>query len=184
VEDTRPDVFDDAYDEAFGTAYTAGFPWIVEYWVRKMGREPGADDLEPRTRFFWERGRDIPTPRYLLAIEELQRKSRQLARFFERFDLWVTPTLGGPPVDLGTMPGTETDPMRGDAAMATFLMFDGELANITGCPAMSVPLFTDSEGLPIGISFMGRFGDEATLFRLAGQLEQARPWALRRPRVH
>jgi amidase len=184
VEEARPDVFDDAYNQAFGTAYTAGFPWIIEYWIRHQEREPGPDDIEPRTRFFWERGRDIPTRDYLLAIEELQRTSRKLAAFFTRYDVWMTPTLGGPPVELGTMPGTETDPMRGDAAMGTFLMFDGELGNITGCPAMSVPLFADSEGLPIGISFMGRFGDEATLFRLASQLEQAQPWAGRRPVVH
>src|SRR5205085_10523260 len=115
---------------------------------------------------------------------ELQRKARTVAGFFERYDAWMTPTLGGPPVEIGVMPGTDANPMRGDAAMGTFLMFDGELANITGCPAMSVPLFSDSEGLPIGISFMGRFGDEATLFRLAAQLEQAKPWADRIPAVH
>jgi amidase len=181
VEETRPDIFDDAYDEAFGTAYTAGFPWIVEYWIRKKGRAPRGEEIEPRTRFFWERGRDIPAAKYLLAIEEIQRISRRLAAFFERYDVWMTPTLGGPPVPLGTMPGTPTDPMRGDAVMGTFLMFDGELANLTGCPAMSVPLFVDTQGLPIGISFMGRFGDEATLFRLAGQLERALPWTGRRP---
>ena len=84
-------------------------------------------------------------------------------------------------MQLGVMPGTETDPMRGDEPMGTFLMFDGELANLTGNPAMSVPLFVDSEGLPIGIHFLAAFGDEATLIRLAGQLEQAKPWARRRP---
>ena len=181
VEEARPEVFTDAYNEAFGTAYSAAFPWIVEYWVRHQGREPEPDEIEPRTRAFWERGRHIPTSQYLLAIEEIQRVARSVAAFFDRYDVWMTPTLGGPPVELGVMPGTETDPMRGDEAMGTFLMFDGELANLTGNPAMSVPLFFDSEGLPIGIHFMSAFGDEATLFRLAGQLEQAKPWAGRRP---
>jgi amidase len=181
VEEARPDVFDDTYDRIFSEAYMAGASWIVQYWVRKKGREPGPGEIEPRTRAFWEHGSNIAALDYLLAVEDAQRVQRRVASFFDRYDAWMTPTLGGPPVELGLMAGTEDDPMRGDDVMGTFLMFDGELANVTGCPAMSVPLFTDSEGLPIGISFMARFGDEATLFRLAGQLEHARPWTRRRP---
>jgi amidase len=181
VEEARPDVFTDTYDSAFGTAYQAATPWILGYWIRKLGREPGPDEIEPRTRAFFEHGRTIPTMDYLLAMEEIHRVGRRVASFFEQHDVWMTPTLGGPPVPLGVMKGTETNPLGGNEHMATFLMFDGELANLTGSPAMSVPLFTDAEGLPIGIHFLSRFGDEATLFRLAGQLEQARPWADRRP---
>src|SRR5439155_26853717 len=82
VEEARPDVFSDAYDTAFATALLAAMPWIVVYWVRKLGREPQADEIEPRSRAFWERGRDIPTVQYLLAIEEIQRISRRLPAFF------------------------------------------------------------------------------------------------------
>ncbi len=181
VEEARPDVFGDAYDETLGTAYLGATPWILDYWVRKLGREPGPDDIEPRTQAILDAGRSVTSLQYLRAIDEVRRISRRVAAFYERFDLWMTPTLGGPPVPLGVMKGTDTDPFGGNEHMATFLMFDGELANITGNPAMSVPLFTDAEGLPIGIHFTARFGDEATLFRLAGQLEQARPWADRRP---
>jgi amidase len=180
VEEARPDVFTESYDQAFGTVFQAAVPWILGYWVRKLGREPGPGELEPRTRGIFE-AESIPTVDYLLALEEVQRISRRVAAFFETYDVWMTPTLGGPPVPLGVMRGTDGDPFAGNKHMATFLMFDGELANLTGCPAMSVPLFVDGKGLPIGIHFLGRFGDEATLFRLAGQLEQAQPWAHRRP---
>jgi amidase len=183
VEEARPEIFTDAYSHAFATIFQGAIPWILAYWIRKMGREPSADEIEPRTRTFYERGRKVPTVDYLLAVEEMQRVGRRVAAFFERYDVWMTPTLGGPPVPLGVMGGTEPDPMRGNEHMAKFLMFDGELANMTGCPAMSVPLGVDSEGLPVGMHFLGRFGDEATLFRLAGQLEQARPWAGRRPAI-
>jgi amidase len=182
VEDARPEVEID-WSGAVGSVFMGATPWIMGYWIRKLGREPGPDEIEPRTRFFYERGKDIATVDYLLALEDVHRMSRGVAAFFERYDVWMTPTLGGPPVPLGVMPGTENDPMRGDEAMATFLMFDGELANVTGNPAMSVPLGWDSEGLPIGMHFLGRFGDEATLFRLAAQLEEARPWTDRKPKV-
>lgn len=183
VTEAKPDIFDDDYDRAFGGAFLAGIPWILGYWIRKLGREPEPDEIEPRTRELFDLGKSIPTVEYLLAMEHVHRIGRRVAEFFERFDAWMTPTLGGPPVPLGVLNGSQDDPLAGNAHMATFLMFDGELANLTGNPAMSVPLFADSEGLPIGMHFMGRFGDEATLFRLAGQLEQARPWAGRRPAI-
>jgi amidase len=116
-------------------------------------------------------------------VEELQRFSRRVAGFFEDYALWLTPTVGWPPLPLGTLTATAEDPLRGEREAGRFLMFDGEYANITGNPAMSVPLGTDSAGLPVGMSFLAGFGAEATLFRLAAQLEQARPWARRRPSV-
>src|SRR5207248_8520712 len=183
VEEARPDVFDDAYNALFPVVYGPGAAWIIEYWVRKLGRKPEKDEIEPRTRANWEGGSTVRAVDYALGLDEARRISRKVDAFFDRYDAWMTPTLGGPPVALGVMGGTETEPMRGNEAMGSFLMFDGELANMTGCPAMSVPLFTDGEGLPIGIHFMSRFGDEATLFRLAAQLEQAKPWADRRPEI-
>jgi Asp-tRNA(Asn)/Glu-tRNA(Gln) amidotransferase A subunit family amidase len=72
--------------------------------------------------------------------------------------------------------------MQGFDRAADFCPFT-PIANFTGMPAMSVPLYWNGEGLPVGVHFMGRFGDEATLFRLAAQLEEARPWSNRRPPI-
>lgn len=184
VEEGRPDVFDERYDSMFGEVFGPGLAWIVEYWIRKLGREPGPDEIEPRTRAMWEHSRGIPATTHVLALEDMHRMLRKVAAFFATYDLWLTPTLGGPPVALGILGGTETDPFKGNEHMGTFLMFDGELANMTGNPAMSVPLGWDADGLPIGMHFLAPFGDEATLFRLAAQLEEAKPWTDRKPVVH
>jgi amidase len=100
----------------------------------------------------------------------------------ERYDVWLTPTIAEPPVPLGTFDSPPENPLQGILRMAAHIPFT-PICNFTGQPAMSVPLYWNSDGLPVGTHFMGRFGDEATLFRLAAQLEQARPWADKHPPV-
>jgi amidase len=102
-----------------------------------------------------------------------------VSRFLERHDLLLTPTMGTPPLPLGRLALTHP----GVDFIRDLLQTVGytQLLNASGHPAMSVPLFWNAAGLPIGVQFVGRFGDEATLFRLAAQLEQARPWFARRP---
>jgi amidase len=92
--------------------------------------------------------------------------------------MWLTPTLAQPPLVLGSFDAPPEEAMRAMAVAGAFAPFTA-IANMTGQPAMSVPLFWNSEGLPIGVHFVGRFGDEGGLFRLAAQLEEARPWAKR-----
>ncbi|HVW42300.1 MAG TPA: amidase family protein, partial [Amycolatopsis sp.] len=89
---------------------------------------------------------------------------------------WLTPTLAQPPVPLGHLTSTMDEPLRAAERGSRFVAFPAVVANITGAPAMSVPLYVSRAGLPIGVHFLGRAGDEATLFRLAGQLERANPW--------
>ena len=86
---------------AIGTVFNAATAWILQYWIRRMGREPGPDDLEPITRAYWEAGRGVSAAAYLLAIEDLQAFSRMVAGFLSEFDVWLTPTLSTPPVELG-----------------------------------------------------------------------------------
>jgi amidase len=108
---------------------------------------------------------------------------RRVAAFLQSFDVWLTPTMSTPPIALGEIVSTDDEPFRALERGGPTVAYAGVVANITGNPAMSVPLFWNDDGLPIGVHFLGRFGDEATLFRLASQLEAARPWARRVPPV-
>ena len=126
-----------------------------------------------------DEARTITAEDLVTARTVIHRSSRQMAEFQQNFDVILTPTLGTIPVRHGLL-GLSTDYedyMRGHAAFIPFT----PLANWTGQPAMTVPLYWTEDGLPVGTQFFGRFGDEATLFRLAGQLEEARPWADQRP---
>jgi len=166
--------------QAFTTILSAGFAWGVADWGRRTGRAPTAEFFEPFVWAFTGQGRRLSAPDYLLALQDLQRLTRNVARFFVNYDVWLTPTLGEPPVPLGTFAFSGDDPFKLRRRVAAFSPFT-YIANVTGQPAMSVPLFWSPKGLPVGSHFMGRFGEEATLFRLAAQLEAARPWAGRRP---
>ena len=92
--------------------------------------------------------------------------------------------MSTPPLPIGAMVSTPEDPWRSLEVSGQTVRYAGVVANLTGSPAMSVPLWWNDDGLPIGVHFLGRFGDEATLIRLAAQLEAAWPWAGRRPAVH
>jgi amidase len=175
---------DEAAGAAIGTVFNAATAWIIGYWIRRVGRSPEAGELEPLTRAFWDMGRGVSAADYLLAIEDLQVVARRVAQFLTGVDLWLTPTLSAPPLPLGEMVSTDDEPLRGLEKSGATVAYAGVVANITGNPAMSVPLWWNEAGLPIGVHFLGRFGDEATLLRLAGQLERARPWATRLPPVH
>ena len=169
---------------AIGTMIYGATAWILRYWIGKVGREPGEDEIEPLTRALWQAGDKITAADWLLAVEDIQRFSRRVARFFTGFDAFLTPTMSSPPLPLGEMVSTPADPWRSLQVSGQTVRYAGVVANLAGNPAMSVPLWWNDDGLPVGAHFLGRFGDEATLFRLAAQLEAAQPWAARRPAVH
>jgi len=168
--------------QSYAILAASGFAWAIADWGRRLRRTPTAEFFEPFVWSLAERGRHISAPDYLLALQDLQREARDIARFFVDHDMWLTPTLGEPPVPLGTFAFTQEDPFAMRRRMRAFDPFT-YLSNATGQPAMSVPLSWTREGLPVGTHFVGRFGDESSLFRLAAQLEEARPWADRRPPV-
>jgi amidase len=103
-----------------------------------------------------------------------------MAEFQKDYDVILCPTLAGPPIDIGLISLSRQDREAMIRDIVAFAPFT-QLANQTGQPAMSVPLYWTPDGLPIGVQFYGRFGDEGTLFRLAAQLEEAAPWKDKRP---
>jgi amidase len=162
---------------AIGRMYGASLDWVIRYWTREIGRGPRPDELEPLTRLYWERSKAVSGGELLMAQTTVNDFSRAVAAAMGSFDLWLSPTLSTLPPLLGAMAATEEDPTAAEQASAAFVAFPLITANLTGRPAMSVPLFRTGGGLPVGVHLLGQFGGEALLFRLAAQLEQARPWA-------
>ena len=168
--------------EAFTCIWAVGAGAVIDAMAQLIGKGVNKEELEPLTRALYEIAENVSGPRYLNAWTLLQQFSRTLAGFMETCDVLLTPTLAEPPATLGTFDAPPDNPMAPLFRAAQYTPFT-PLCNITGQPGMSVPLYWNAAGLPIGVQFMGRFGDEATLFRLAAQLEAARPWAGRRPPV-
>lgn len=182
VVEASPAVNGEQLEEAFTTMWEAGTANGIDSIALMTGQQPGPDSVEPLTWALYEDGKKRDASAYLTAVSQLQLMSRAIAQFHRQYDLWLTPTLGNPPLPLGSFNGTPDNPRAGFDSAIDFVPFT-PVQNATGQPAMSVPLYWNNAGLPIGVHFVARFGDEATLFRLAAQLEEARPWANKRPPV-
>lgn len=140
----------------------------------KLGRQVTEADLEEATWDRLQRGREITGLEYSLFRNSFHEGSRALAIFMQDYDVILSPTMAMVPAKLGVLAMNQpySALMKPGARAAAFT----GLYNMTGQPAMSVPLHWSNEGIPVGVQFAGRFGDEATLYRLAAQLEQAAPW--------
>ena len=169
----------------YGRVFTCLTGHFFAYWEKELGKKITKDRVEPMTWASYQAGLKRTGADYLSQVEELQRFSRKIGQWYHQggYDLLLTPTLSLPPTPLGSFHPTSDDPRRGFKASSAFVAFTF-IQNITGQPAMSVPLYWNGEDLPIGVQFAGRYGDEATLYRLAAQLEKARPWAGRKPPIH
>ena len=182
VEETVPLLNRELVTQSFMVLWSAGCAWSIDGIGMVTGRTITAAQVEPLTWALYEMGRKQSASTYLLSLSLLQRVARDIGRFFLNYDVWLTPTLSEPPVPLGTFDSLPENPLQALRRAEQFVPFT-PICNATGQPAMSVPLYWNAEGLPVGVHFVGRFGDEGTLFRLAAQLESARPWAGRKPPV-
>jgi amidase len=132
---------------------------------------------------FYQFGKTITAAQYQLCWANLQRLSRQIATWQQPYDAWITPVLATPPMKIGTLNFEEIDLMKVWVPIANYVPFTA-LQNITGQPAISLPLACSKSGLPIGVQFVGRFGEEHLLLQLATQIEEAEPWNKTRPPVY
>ncbi|MEU6154015.1 amidase [Actinosynnema sp. NPDC047251] len=182
VEYATPRLDAAALGKAFATVSAGGLAWDIARFERLLGKTATAADFEPATWAMVERGRagTISLAGYLDALAELQALCDDLAAFQAPYDVWLTPTAGAPAPPLGSFDAPADDPTRGQRFAAAYLPFT-VLCNVTGQPAMSVPLHWNADDVPVGVHFVGPYGDEGLLYRLAAQLEAARPWAHRRP---
>jgi amidase len=180
VVEASPGVEPERMFKAFGDVWVAFLCWAIKDWARRTGREPEQEHFEPTTWQMFQAGRKRSPGDYLLAIQDLQQLSRGVAGFFTDYDIWLTPTLAQPPMPLGYFDYSRETREQHVARLAEYTGFT-LIANATGQPAISLPLHWNADGLPIGVQLLGRYGDEATLLRLAAQLEQARPWSHHRP---
>ena len=182
VEEAHPKIDVQGLGHAVRIVVAANVHAALEARAAALGRPLAETDVE---RVTW--GRVLESKKfnawdYARSMGVVHRTGRDVARFFTRYDVLLSPTMCRPPQRLGVMNMSSTDDAAYLDAILASIGFTS-LFNSAGNPAMSVPLATSRAGLPIGIQFAGRFGDEATLFRLGGQLESAAPWADRRPTV-
>jgi Asp-tRNA(Asn)/Glu-tRNA(Gln) amidotransferase A subunit family amidase len=150
----------------------------LEIEGRRRGRPVEPGEVEGLTLALAGQGEGVKASAYIQAIQTAHAFGRAVARYFETYDVLLTSTMGRPPVPVGWLRGGGPREEYVDRLFS--FMSNTQAFNITGQPAMTVPLAWSQSGLPIGLQFVGRMGDESGLFRLAGQLEQAAPWGDKR----
>ncbi|HYC52081.1 MAG TPA: amidase [Gemmatimonadaceae bacterium] len=201
VTEAAPEFDGDAFAVAFVTVVAAEARADIEMTAALAGRKPRMADFEAATWGLGLVGKATSASAYASAVRSMQMTARTVGRFLERYDVVLTPTLADPPPVIG-----ELQPSRGEIALMKTIsrlhagwllgaldvvkpLAEKTLAfipytpvfNVTGQPAMSVPLYWNDAGLPIGVHFAARLGADDLLFRLAAQLERARPWFDRAP---
>jgi len=204
VAETAPQIDGGAFVRAFTVVLCVETRASIEDNEVLLNRKASPEDFESGTWRLGLLGRQFPAPVFSRSLNLLQRTARQIGGFFQEYDVLLTPTLAKPPLVTGALRPKESqragmkklfdklntgeliDRLDGLEILSEhtyeFIPYTA-LFNVTGQPAMSVPLYWNDEGLPIGMQFVGRYGDEATLLRLAGQLEKTQPWCERVPPI-
>jgi amidase len=171
-----PDLF-----PAFNVVYAGSISAFIEYAAQLRGREPARDDVERMSWGFYELNRGLNPAHYIGSLARLQSQARSIIRSFSTYDVLLLPTLGQRPLPIGTVNTDAEDWLNEFGKCGEFVPFTA-VWNITGQPAISLPLYQGADGLPLSIQLVGAPLGEGLLLSLAAQLEAALPWTERLPR--
>ena len=203
MEEAEPDINGIALAKSYFTMYFGEIAADIQDLKTVLGRKAKPSDVEGPTWALKLLGDAFTAGEFVYAIRQWNTFSRQMGLFHQKYDLYLTPTTAYPPVRIGELKPKPIEEwlmkITNSLNLGKLIRLSGiadklaieslaktpytQLANLTGLPAMSVPLHWTADGLPCGVQFIARFGDEATLFRLAAQLEKAQPWFDRRPKL-
>lgn len=203
LEEARPEIDGLGLAKSYLAMYFGEMAADIDELGPVLKRKAGPKDVEPLTYTLGLLGQTFSSGYLVEALRRWDHAARKMGQFFNKYDLYLTPTTAHPPAKIGELKPKplETLLMKtvNSLRLGWFLKASGivdnlaekslartpftQLANLCGLPAISVPLYWTTEGLPLGVQFIGPFGNEAVLFRLAGQLEKARPWFDRKPEL-
>ncbi len=180
VEEARPAFDFEPFQQAAVAIINANTGAMLDLRAKELGREVTQQDVEYVTWRTAQAGKSSSASDHVRALHVIHQVTRQVAVFFQKYDILLSPVLLKPPVPLGFL-NTRSEEVRTYVKNLYSYFGFTNLFNATGQPSMSVPLYWTPDQLPIGLLFSGRFGDEALLLSLAAQLESACPWKDRRP---
>ncbi|HMY73645.1 MAG TPA: amidase family protein, partial [Blastocatellia bacterium] len=182
VEEVKLPINNAAMREAFLNVIVVSLARTLEDAGKTLGRAVTENDVEPVTWAMMQQGKALSSVAYSRAIATMHQVGLTMAKFMQNYDVILSPTLAKPPVPLGVL---SLSPESSAAFIKEVTEFGPHTAlyNVTGQPSMSVPLHWSEDGLPVGVMFSGRFGEDSLLLRLAAQLEKARPWRERKPKI-
>jgi amidase len=201
VEEAAPDVDGQALAKSYLAMYFGEVAADIQALSGILGRKAKPGDVETLTWTLGLLGRTFSSGDMVGAMRQWDLAARRMGRFFETYDLYLTPTTAYPPARIGELKPSASENLMmklvNTLNLGGLLKASGivdqmaikslertpftQVANLCGLPAMSVPLYWSGEGLPLGSQFIARFGNETLLFKLAAQLEKARPWFDKRP---
>jgi len=179
VSDATPKIDFKAYNTAFGTVLAVQTLAAIYAREAQLGRACTEQDVELVTWYIAQSGRSIDGLTFAAARDVFDQTARDMAAFHQEWDLLLSPTLAQPPAELGKL-GLSPKDFRQYAADVSLFSPYTSLANVTGQPAISLPLRLDATGLPSAAMFLGRYAEEATLLSLAADIERELPWSGRR----
>ena len=175
VVPAAPKVDASDFSNFFTTIWISMVGWMIKDWSNRMNKKPDPAFFEPHTWKMYQAQSNLAPADFLMAVHKMQAFSREIAPFFEEYDVLLTPTCTQARFPLGYFDFNALVPRQATERMENIPRFTA-IANVTGQPAISLPVHWTEDGFPVGIQLLGRYGDEPTLFQISSQIEKTTPW--------